>query len=286
MPPAPIPEREADRLEALLCCNILDTDTEPEFDDIAALAVRLTGRPMAIVSLMDKDRQWFKSSVGFGVSETPRDQAFCGYVVYSNEPLIVENALADPRFADNPLVTGEPHLRSYAGVPLIMPNGTSVGTLCVLDTKPGACSRTMFDDLVALGRQATSQLHLRYRLGELDAANRRIMRESETKTRFLANVSHEIRTPMTAILGYTDLLDASTEAGREILNDPDWLQHAVDSIRVNAGHLMTVIDDIHDGAKIDAGQLELRPCVVDLPALLGEVCELHETFAARKGIVF
>lgn len=133
-PPTPVDELL--RLEALRNLKILDTDPEERFDRVTRLARKLFGVPMALVSLIDANRQWFKSKQGLCATETPREISFCGHAILSDEPLVVADALADPRFADNPLVTEDPNIRFYAGCPVSGPGGQKVGTLCVIDTKP------------------------------------------------------------------------------------------------------------------------------------------------------
>lgn len=136
MVPAPLPRNERQRLKALRDLLILDTPPEERFDRIAAFAAREFGVPMALVSLVDRDRQWFKSNFGLEARETPRDVSFCGHVVTLPAPLVVPDALADPRFADNPLVTGPPYVRFYAGAGLRLPYGEVVGSMCVMDRRP------------------------------------------------------------------------------------------------------------------------------------------------------
>ncbi len=136
MVPAPLPHNEKQRLRALSDLLILDTPPEERFDRISAFAAQEFGVPMALVSLVDRDRQWFKSNFGLEARETPRDVSFCGHAVTLSAPLVVPDALADPRFADNPLVTGHPFVRFYAGAGLRLPYGQVVGTLCVMDRRP------------------------------------------------------------------------------------------------------------------------------------------------------
>jgi GAF domain-containing protein len=134
---APIPDNDAERVKALRDLLLLDTPPEERFDRLVRLAAEQFGCPTALVSLVDADRQWFKARVGLDACETGRDISFCGHAILGgHELLVVEDALQDPRFADNPLVAGGPGIRFYAGAPLRAPNGHSIGTLCLIDTRP------------------------------------------------------------------------------------------------------------------------------------------------------
>jgi len=133
---APISDDDAQRLQALRALLILDTPPEERFDRIVQFAADEFDMPTVLLSLVDEDRQWFKARVGLGVCETSREISFCGHAIQQPELFVVEDALADERFFDNPLVTGEPHLRFYAGAPLQLPGGAIVGTLCLIDSKP------------------------------------------------------------------------------------------------------------------------------------------------------
>jgi len=127
---------ERERLRALADLKVLDTPAEKMFDDIVNAAALALDAKIALVSLVDIDRQWFKARCGLDTRETGRDIAFCAYAIEQAEPFIVMNAAQDSRFADNPLVTGPPHIRFYAGTPLVTPSGHAVGTLCVIDDEP------------------------------------------------------------------------------------------------------------------------------------------------------
>jgi GAF domain-containing protein len=129
--------QEAERLAALVGVAVLDTPPEPEFDALVQQAAARFGVPISLVSLVDADRQWFKAAVGLPASHaTPREQAFCDHAIREAEVMVVTDATADPRFADNPLVTGAPNIRFYAGAPLVLAQGARLGTLCVIDTVP------------------------------------------------------------------------------------------------------------------------------------------------------
>ncbi|MFL5803822.1 MAG: GAF domain-containing protein [Roseiflexaceae bacterium] len=167
---APLPPDEAQRLAALHQYDILDTTPEEGFDDLTRLAAHICGTPIALVSLVDTNRQWFKSTLGLAELETSRDSAFCAHGILHEDVLIIPDALEDERFADNPMVTGDPHVRFYAGAPLTTPDGYTIGMLCVKDHAPRHLDPEQVEALRALGRQAIAQLELRRRAAELAAA--------------------------------------------------------------------------------------------------------------------
>ena len=158
---APLPTNEVERLAALKEYHILDTGTEQSYDDITALASHICNVPIAMISLVDEARQWFKSRVGLEQQQTSRDVAFCAHAILQNEPLIIRDATKDRRFADSALVTGEPHIRFYAGFPLINPEGLALGTLCVNDRQPRQLSAEQLKTMQALSRQVMALLELR-----------------------------------------------------------------------------------------------------------------------------
>lgn len=159
-----LPAQEAPRLDALYQYEVLDTPPEALFDDLACLAAHVCCTPIALINFIDRNRQCFKASIGLTVSELPRDVGFCSHAILQHELLIVPDACQDIRFADNPLVTKEPHIRFYAGVPLITPAGQAIGTLCVMDQQSRLIDRKQAEALSMLARQVLSQLESRRRL--------------------------------------------------------------------------------------------------------------------------
>jgi hypothetical protein len=166
----PIPENEAKRLEALQRYGLLDTPAEQSFDDFAKLASFICDTPIASVTFIDATRQWFKAKVGLTASETAREDAFCAHTILSTDLLMVPDATADSRFANNPLVTSDPHIRFYAGAPLVDSNGFGIGSLCVIDRKPRQLSEEQQRALAALARQVVAQVEFRRISAELAGA--------------------------------------------------------------------------------------------------------------------
>ena len=182
----PIPTNEAKRLDALSRYRILDTGSEQMFDDVALIASAVCQTPIALMSLIDSERQWFKARVGLDVAETPREHAFCSYTIIGDEPLIVEDATTDPRFANNPLVTSAPHIRFYAGAPLIDREGNALGSLCVIDRKPRQLTDGQKIALAALARGIIRHIELRQASAELA----RVMEELQTVRSLLPICAH------------------------------------------------------------------------------------------------
>jgi PAS domain S-box-containing protein len=180
-----VPTNETDRLQALQLCGILDTPPEQSFDDLTSIAAQICGTPIALVSFIDADRQWFKAKVGLDITQTPRDFAFCVHTILQTGLFVVSDAQADERFSSNPLVTGPPHIRFYAGAPLITSEGYALGTVCVIDIIPRELSPLQLEALRALGRQVVAQLDLRRTTSEGRAAGAALRASEELKTRMI-----------------------------------------------------------------------------------------------------
>jgi PAS domain S-box-containing protein len=197
MIPAPLPKNEAERLEALQRYEVLDTESEQKFDDLTLLARHICDTPIALISFVDAERQWFKSRIGLTTSQTPRAVSFCGHAILEEDVMVVPDAAADERFADNPLVTGEPGIRFYAGAPLLTSTGHALGTLCVIDRKPRDLTEEQLEALRALARQVVAQLELRRRLKKEREEAKEAIDERDTTLGLIVN-------QMPAVLWSTD----------------------------------------------------------------------------------
>lgn len=169
---APIPKNDPQRIKVLWQYEILDTVPEEVFDDLTELAARICEAPIALITLVDENRQWFKSKVGVSINETSRDISFCGHAIEQSDLFIVPDATLDKRFAENPLVKSDPKIRFYAGAPLITPDGHALGTLCVIDKVPRELRPDQKQALRVLARHVMTQLELRRHSRELARAHK------------------------------------------------------------------------------------------------------------------
>ena len=224
---------ESARLDALLDYGILDTPKESDFDEIVALASRICDAPVALITLLDADRQWFKAAVGVEVPERPYEESLCSHAILQPGLTEVPDLSQDPRFADNAIVANDPNLRFYAGVPLETPEGLPIGTLCVIDVKARALNDLQRDALRVLGNQAMTQIELRRRIAEGRRAEENLRDAVEARTAelrqaveeaegFNYTISHDLRTPLRAMSSTSQMLleeagDALTEEHRELL---------------------------------------------------------------------
>ncbi len=273
------PAEETKRLEGLHSLCILDSEREERFDNVALLASSIFDMPIALITFVDQNRVWFKSNIGLMISEVPRGTWFCEDAIEEDDFLIVPDAVKDERFQGNPLVMAGPKVRFYAGVPLRMNEDVSLGTICVLDTKPRELTTKQQDVLKMLGRQVIALLESRQEHSVLtdELKINKELAESATKVKssFLGNMSHEIRTPMTAILGMTDLL-----LGTELKKDQ---REYLDIIRSSGESLLNIINDILDFSKLESGKMELDLQPVDLRACIEETLDLVSPKAHEQG---
>lgn len=246
------PHNESERLRALSSYEVLDTLSEREYDQLTAIASQICGCRMSLISLIDEERQWFKARVGLDVSETAREFAFCAHAIHEpRKTLVVPDARLDDRFHDNPLVTGDPHLAFYAGVPLVNEDGLPLGTLCVLDSEPKTLSESQLNALNALADQVMALLELRRSkialektLGNLEEKNREL-------EQFAFIAAHDLKSPLNGISSLTDVLieshsDMFQQDGIRMLN----------AIRVSSQQLSSLITGLLDYYRLDSANQE------------------------------
>lgn len=219
------PKNEEQRLNSLKSLNLLDTFPEEEYDQITELASQICNTPIALISLVDQDRQWFKSKKGTQVSQTPRDISLCAHAILSEQVFLIEDTKKDDRFFDNPIVTGDPHIEFYAGAPLLAPDGHVIGTVCVIDNKPKKLTETQLQSLKVLSKQVTKLLEFRQNVEKLETANfelkfKTIATNSLSEGIVLQNASGEIVDFNPAALKVLDLT-ADQLTGKNSM-DPHW----------------------------------------------------------------
>jgi len=262
----PIPHNELERLAALKRYNILDTLPEDAFDDATKLVSYICGVPIAHISFIDQNRQWFKSEIGIGVSEVPREITFCRYTILESEMVEIPDTHANERFKNDPNVTGGFKVRFYAGVPLTTPDGYNIGTICAIDHVAKELNKDQRNALTIIGKHVINQLELTTKNIELAAQKKIADRAVFAKDSFLANMSHEIRTPLNAIIGFTDLL-AQTPL--------DAIQRDyIESVQIAEENLLLIVNDILDLSKIESGNLTIEAQPFNLKNTLKHVYDL------------
>lgn len=274
MEAAPLPKNEDERLAELLSYDIIDTEAEKLFDDLTALASQICETPIALISLVDPNRQWFKSRVGLDAEETSREIAFCSHAILQEDVFEIPNATLDPRFHDNPLVTGSPDIRFYAGAPLITPSGHAIGTLCAIDKKPRRLTDAQKMSLQTLSKSVVAHLELRRK-------NRELERTSQFKSDFLSYISHEIRTPLNAINTFSHLLEAEARK----LNLPETFSTPLSHVSRSGERLLEIVNSVLDINQIEAGKMRVMPRAVNLNDFFTHLFSLTKIRAEESGVL-
>ncbi len=266
---APLHPNEAERLQALRSYGILDTAVEPAFDDITRIASFVCETPISVINLIDEGRQWFKSEIGLGVRQTPLETSLCAHALLEQTFMEISDTTKDIRFVNNPLVTGAPHLRFYAGALLRTPDGFPLGTMCVLDYKPRHLTQDQRDLLGALARQVMSQMELRRALVVADRLQRNV-------SRLMAVAGHDLKQPLQVMIMAIDRVRGKISDTR----DQDRLNHAIDAGMRIAGELDQLAEI--SALQIDTGSPKVGPVVMqDVLNSIGRTWQMH---ADAKGV--
>lgn len=248
MKSAVIPENEEERLKILNSYKILDTLPEDDYDAIAKIASGICNTPIALISLIDKERQWFKSTHGLKESETPRNLAFCAHSILNPDELfIVNDATKDERFFDNPLTTEKPNVIFYAGAPLNTSEGFPLGTLCVIDNKPNTLNKNQKESLKLLANQVVGLLELRKKNEELKAVNKKVTQLNEQLNNFAFRLTHDLKSP---ISGVNFLLSVLKEDHGKLFENTE-AENYIDLITSRMAYMSSLIDEILEYSKVN-----------------------------------
>jgi K+-sensing histidine kinase KdpD len=263
--------RETQRIEELLRYEVLDTEDEKALDELTQLASVICGTSISLISLVDKDRQWFKSRVGLDAQETPREIAFCSHAILQDKIFEVPDALEDDRFLNNPLVTGAPDIRFYAGMPLISSSGMPIGTLCVIDTEPKKLDEKQQLALNTLAKQVISQLELRLH-------NRHLKRMQKDQEQILAVMSHDLRSPFNGILGLSKILHENA-----CTLEPKLIAEMANGILESSLNVYQLLDEILQWSRSQLGAIHVDIKATSLDPLIIETINLmEESFRLKK----
>ena len=268
----PLSLNENERLASLRSYNILDTAAEKDFDDLTTLASTICQTPIALISLVDTERQWFKSHIGLAASETPIEQSFCAHAIVSyNEIMIVDDARTDERFADNPLVTGNPKIVFYAGVPLINEEGFALGTLCVIDQKKKQLSAEQTTALKVVAKQVVDKLELRRKITDLQIANQELRDANVFIQKFASTAAHDIKNPLSSIL----LTSQALKIRLQKLQD-EGCSRLIDLNITSTTRLINLLDEMLDYSK-DPSLLIAKKSEIDLKQAIKKVVSMINT---------
>ena len=273
-----------ERVNSLIDFGILDTEAEKEFNEIVEFASKICDKPVSLISLLDKNRQWFKAKVGLDVNETPIDIAFCKHALEVDHVFIVEDATKDDRFKNNPLVTGFPDIKFYAGTQLQTTDGYNVGTLCVIDSKPGHLNDDQLEALQILGRQVMKQMELKRALRVEKEHAKKIQQQHEElehlllfKDKIFTLLSHDLRGPVGGIKQMLLLLendDISMEEFKSFV--PTFNQQINDT--------STILDNLLSWASKQAQPMSTDKKAILAEDLIFEAIRVHRLDAEKKSI--
>ncbi len=254
----PTVANDQDRLRSLRSYELLDTPPEAVFDAVVQIASRLFTVPIALISLVDETRQWFKARVGLEPPQTHRDVSFCDHAIRQAGPMIVTDALTDPRFATNPLVLGDPKIRFYCGVPLRTPEGHALGTLCIIDRVPRRLDRDEIELLTRLATIVETEFELRRRLRLIDLKIQDATKTQRAKEMLASMLVHDLRSPLTTIALLASVLANDSPQSQEMVAE---LMEAAETMR-------RMLNDVLDICLAESGELKPRVRPLVAPQLI------------------
>ncbi|MCK8519935.1 GAF domain-containing sensor histidine kinase [Aquimarina sp. D1M17] len=264
-----LPINENFRLEALRALDILDTETEKEFDEITALANFICDTEVALISLVDRDRQWFKSKNGVEICETPRNNSLCSHAILNPEqPLIVKDTRKDERFNKDVIRLEDKPVIFYAGIPLVDKNGFALGTLCVMDCEPRELSQKQLESLNSLAKQVTILFELNKKNNDLEKVQQKLKKRNESLREFARVISHDLKMPLANIITTTDLLKLLL--GKKL--DKESMEY-FEYIKTSSFSMSSYINDVLDHYESE-NLLKNKPEEFELNVLLQEIVDL------------
>lgn len=267
---------ENERLLELYHYELLDSESEANFDEIVQLATQVCGVPMSLISLVDSSRQWFKARKGLELDETPREYSFCAHAIAGeHEVFEVPDAQQDQRFLDNPLVTGDPNIRFYAGIPLITSRGQKLGTLCVLDSKPRNLDKQQLFALKVLANQVIKLAEQRLQNKYLQSYRKRLEMQASMQNRILSIVAHDVRSPLVSLQGIIELSEENIISGEKKLEMIGLWKKQLDNT-------MGLLSNLVDWGKLQAGGDPMATKPVNLHRLIEDEMARCQEPAAKK----
>lgn len=273
------PDNEKERLAALLSYKVLDTGFDKTYDDLTQLASDICGTPIALISLIDTNRQWFKAKVGIEAGETPRDWAFCAHALLQDDVLVVEDTFEDERFVDNPLVLNDPSIRFYAGAQIRTQEGYVLGTVCAIDRIPRQLTAYQLNALKVLAKQVMTHFELPIIFGQLQKHAVKLQEMNAARDKLFAILSHDLRAPLGGILGLSEVLLEDMDS-----QPVDVSKELVTEIHDASQQSLALLDNILRWTLLESGKVNFTPMTIPLIGVVQKVTRLLSPLALKKKV--